>query len=350
MRRNVVTFLIGLCLFFAIGHILPDFKNIIHDFGWAKGFLLFCIIVLCDVILPYNIVLYLTEGKRFSNTNFIKQQVLIFCGIVLPSIIVNGFLNYLINGSTKYLKYSIVWSFYLGGLGAVIYLFIRHYDAEKKKKLFDKELELSRLSELKTKAELDALHSKINPHFLYNALNSIADLTITDGKKARQMTISLAGLFRHSMNYTNSNYSTVEEELETATLYLEIEKARFEEKLEYTIDANPDTLLFLVPKFILQPIIENAVKHGLKKTNEVTKIRVQVFMENENLIINVYDNGPSFPFEINPGYGLKSMYDKLELLFPGQFEVNMVNKPEKFLSICLNNPIKNEATSKGHTN
>ena len=81
---------------------------------------------------------------------------------------------------------------------------------------------------------MDALHSKVNPHFLYNALNSIADLSITDGKKARKMTIALADLFRYSINYSNNNYSTIKEEVEMAEVYLQIEKIRFEDKLNYS--------------------------------------------------------------------------------------------------------------------
>ncbi|HVF96762.1 MAG TPA: hypothetical protein VM871_05555, partial [Flavisolibacter sp.] len=136
LRRNVVTFFIGLCFFISIGHLMPDFRNILTDYGWGRGFLLFCIIVVCNVLLPYNIVLFITEGRRFVNIDFIKQQAMIFFSIVVPSVVVNGAINYWINGSAKNLKYSVVWSFYMGALGAVVYLFVRHYDAEKKKKLF----------------------------------------------------------------------------------------------------------------------------------------------------------------------------------------------------------------------
>ena len=213
---------------------------------------------------------------------------------------------------------------------------------QKRKKLFEKELQLAKLNELKTKAELDALHSKINPHFLYNALNSIADLTITDGQKARQMTISLADLFRYSINYNNSNYTTVKEELGIAKLYLQIEKTRFEDKLVYSITADDNSLSYLVPKFILQPIIENAVKHGLKLTGHLTEISVTIKLQENALRIRVFDNGPAFPQVINPGYGLKTVYDKLELLFPGKFDVEMKNEPQKYLQISLYNPVKNE--------
>src|SRR4029079_2217329 len=136
-----------------------------------------------------------------------------------------------------------------------------YVNIERKRKLSEKELELSKLQALKTKAELDTLHSKVNPHFLYNALNSIADLSITDGKKARKMTIALADLFRYSINYSNNNFTTVKEELEMTEIYLQIEKIRFEDQLRYHISADDSLYHYLVPRFVLQPLVENAVKH-----------------------------------------------------------------------------------------
>ena len=315
-----------------------------ENFGWLYGFFICAAIVLFDVIIPYNIILYLTEHPRFARTNPLRLQVMIFLGIVITTVVINGLMNFIINDSTRYLKYSAVWSFYISGFGSLIYLFFRQYELEKKRKLFEKELELLRLKELKTKAELDALHSKVNPHFLYNALNSIADLTITDAKKARQMTLALADFLRYSINYNDSNYSTVKEELETAELYLQIEKTRFEDSLIYKTEADENSLFYLVPKFILQPLVENAVKHGLKQIDKITEINLQIFIQQQTLVIRIYDNGHPFPAEIIPGYGLKSVYDKLELLFPGKFEINMINEPVKFLEISIINPIKNEPT------
>src|SRR4029079_17675148 len=127
-----------------------------------------------------------------------------------------------------------------------------YVNIERKRKLSEKELELSKLQALKTKAELDALHSKINPHFLYNALNSIADLSVTDGKKARKMTIALADLFRYSINYSNNNFSSVKDEVEMANVYLQIEKIRFEDKLNYTLKIGEGLEHYLVPRFVLQ--------------------------------------------------------------------------------------------------
>jgi sensor histidine kinase YesM len=186
------------------------------------------------------------------------------------------------------------------------------------------------------------LHSKINPHFLYNALNSIADLAITDGKKARKMTVALADLFRYSINYSDHNYSTLKEEVEMAEVYLQIEKIRFEDQLNYSISVAEELNHFLVPRFVLQPIVENAVKHGLKATGKMTEINIEAKNEDKGLQLIVRDNGPAFPDELNPGYGVKSMYDKLDLLFPGAYEVYFTNRPRKQVSIHIHKLMKNE--------
>src|SRR5437762_4384157 len=177
------------------------------------------------------------------------------------------------------IQLSLLFSFYTGCMVGLVYITMTYIDLDRKRKLNEKDLEVSKLQALKNKAELDALYSKINPHFLYNALNSIADLSITDGKKARKMTIALADLFRYSINYSNHNYSTVKEEVEMAEVYLQIEKIRFEDQLNYSTQVDKELNHFLVPRFVLQPVVENAVKHGLKATGKMTEINIEVRKE-----------------------------------------------------------------------
>src|SRR6185436_6208653 len=229
----------------------------------------------------------------------------------------------------------LVWAYFNSVCTGLIYTAVNYVELDRKRKLNEKELEVTKLMALKTKAELDALHSKINPHFLYNALNSIADLAITDGKKARKMTVALADLFRYSINYSDHNFSTVKEEVEMAEVYLQIEKIRFEDQLNYSIKVDENVNHCLIPRFVLQPIVENAVKHGLKATGKMTEIKIEVSSDDKGLALLVADNGPAFPEELSPGYGVKSMYDKLDLLFPGAYEVHFTNQPRKTVSIHI---------------
>jgi LytS/YehU family sensor histidine kinase len=193
------------------------------------------------------------------------------------------------------------------------------------------------------KQEFTNLKQKVNPHFLYNALNSIADLSITDGRKARKMTIALADLFRYSINYSNNNFSSVKDEVEMANVYLQIEKIRFEDQLNYSLKVEDELNHYLVPRFVLQPLVENAVKHGLKATGQLTEINLEVKKNGAGMVVNIADTGPAFPAELNPGYGVKSVFDKLDLLFPGNYEMHFSNDPVKQVSLFIYKLVKDES-------
>jgi LytS/YehU family sensor histidine kinase len=90
-------------------------------------------------------------------------------------------------------------------------------------------------------------------------------------------------------------------------------------------------------------VVENAVKHGLKATGKMTEIKITVKNGNESLQITIADNGPAFPEDLVPGYGVKSLYDKLDLLFPGSYDVHFINQPEKKVTMNIHKLIKNES-------
>ena len=120
-----------------------------------------------------------------------------------------------------------------------------------------------------------------------------------------------------------------------AQIYLDIEKNRFEEKLEYSIDVQNSLLDFNIPKFILQPLTENAVKHGISKITSKGIIKINIFEEEQKVMIEIYDNGPEFPDGLISGYGLQNTYEKFKLLYKKPFEIEFINKPEKKLVIIL---------------
>lgn len=343
LRKNIAAWLIIFCISNAMLPMSGGFFYLLEKHGWWGA--IFGQVVsttLCTLVI-YNIARAVIESKKLKRLSFIKQNaILLFCLIVSTLLINIPLSYYLFGGNTPYLKYVFMNSVYLAGATGLVYAVIRYLDIERKRKFDEKELELTRLRELKAKAELDALHSKVNPHFLYNALNSIADLSVTDGKKARKMTVALADLFRYSINYSNNNYSTIREEIEMAEVYLQIEKIRFEDKLNYHISTSPELVHYLVPRFVIQPLVENAVKHGLKATGQMTEISLEVKANGNDITIDVADTGPAFPAELNPGYGVKSVYDKLDLLFPGHYEIHFSNQPRKQVSVIIQKRMKNE--------
>jgi sensor histidine kinase YesM len=343
LRQNIVVWLASLCMIMALAPVSGDFFGILIKKGVLYAIMVEVLFATVNTLFVFNITRFVATRQSIRRKSFIKQKAIVLVALIICAILINIPLNYIFNNfSAKNIKYSVLFSFYNACVVGMVYVAMSYIDLERKRKLNQKELEVAKLNELKTKAELEALHAKINPHFLYNALNSIADLSITDGKKARRMTIALADLFRFSINYSNNNYSTIREELEMAEVYLQIEKIRFEDQLTYSIHVKEGIDQYLVPRFILQPVVENAVKHGLKSTGKMTDIFVEVLKEEDRIIMNVADNGPLFPDELIPGYGVKSIYDKLDLLFPGEYEVKFSNQPRKQVSIAIINLKKNE--------
>jgi anti-sigma regulatory factor (Ser/Thr protein kinase) len=200
-----------------------------------------------------------------------------------------------------------------------------------------KDVELAKMKELKNQAELNALHSRINPHFLYNSLNSIASLAHINPDKTENMATGLSELFRYSINKENKTFVSVGEELEMVRKYLEIEKTRFEDKLIYTIEAQDNVTEKLIPKFLIQPLAENAIKHGLSKIKGVGKITISVKQKEKALVITIFDNGPDFPEEPVSGYGLQNLNDKLEIIYGNDAFINWKNGENKHFEITLKN-------------
>ena len=201
-------------------------------------------------------------------------------------------------------------------------------------KLNQKELERQKLARLKTQAELHALQSRINPHFLFNSFNSIASLISIDPDKAEKMMVDLSELFRYSLNSEESNYVMIEEELKIVNKYLSIEKIRFGDNLDFEINVPQSIQKLFIPRFLIQPLVENAIKHAMAKIKK-GKISLVLKELEEALEIKLFDNGPAFPENAIFGYGLQSTYDKLELLYPNEHTIKFINTPEKHICIRL---------------
>ena len=202
-------------------------------------------------------------------------------------------------------------------------------------RLKQKEVDIIKLNQMKTQAELQTLQSKINPHFLYNSLNSIASLIHIDADKAEDMTLKLSKLFRYSINTQNENFTTVKDEVEIVKTYLAIERVRFGDRINFIFDIDEDILNHQIPRFILQPLVENALKHGLNDVTNDGELKVKVSTLNNELSLIVSDNGKPFPVELNAGYGLQSTYDKLQLLYPNTYTLQIINEPFKQIKITL---------------
>ena len=162
------------------------------------------------------------------------------------------------------------------------------------RQLKEKERQEEQLRALATQAELKALKAQINPHFLFNTLNTIAQLIHTDSAQAEATVERLAEMFRYVLNDSERGLVPLEEELSFVDGYLAIEQARFGERLRVTRQVAPEALSVPIPSLILQPLVENAVRHGRGDNGSVDLI-IRVQPHGDEVVIAIADQGPGMP-------------------------------------------------------
>jgi two-component system, LytTR family, sensor kinase len=282
-------------------------------------------------------------GKRIKST-FLRHSILTFYSICCAMVKFYSFsLLYNLFRKQAYTNVSDTsrdWYDLLFILGPLIGINIVYYwfTRERKQiiKLTEQEYQILQMNDLKTKAELQALEAKINPHFLYNSLNSIASLVHENPDKAEHMVMNLSKFYRYSTGRNNEYFDTLSNELEIVKTYLEVEKVRFDERLNYQVIFQNEKLgNCQIPRFLIQPIVENAIKHGISKLAGNGVVKIYISEENSNLIIKIHDNGVPFPDDIFSGYGLKSIQDKLRLLSGEKASMRIVNEPQKAVILSL---------------
>ena len=174
------------------------------------------------------------------------------------------------------------------------------------------------LRELTSRAQIRALQAQIRPHFLFNTLNVLSNLIHTDPRKAEDLTEELASVFRYTLDATRTEWVPLEQELRFVTSYLRIEKARFEGRLGYLIDLEPQTETVRIPPMILQPVVENAVRHGIASRIEGGVVRLSAKRTTSGLELVVEDTGSGLKPEGNSeqrGIGLKNVRDRLKHIY-----------------------------------
>jgi two-component system LytT family sensor kinase len=202
------------------------------------------------------------------------------------------------------------------------------------------ELELARrkarekeLEELAARSQLVALRAQINPHFLFNALNSIAELIKTDPDRAEQSVLLLADIFRHSLNIADTQFVTLAEEIRFIEAYLAIEKIRFGDRLRVEIEVDPQLVNLSVPSLILQPLVENAIKHGISRKAEGGQVRITATDRGSSAMLSVSDSGKGIPekqlqtiFD-NSRIGLRNVKERLVKIYGDHYRPQIESSP-----------------------
>jgi two-component system, LytTR family, sensor kinase len=220
-------------------------------------------------------------------------------------------------------------------------ILIVSYVVDSKARLADQQTQTARLNEQLSMAQLDALRKQIEPHFLFNTLNAIAGL-VRSGRNEDAVTMiaGLSDFLRHMLEGASRHQVPLAEELQFAEKYLTIEKVRFADRLQLDVNVPLDLYQAQVPSLILQPIIENAVKHGIAKRAQGGKIRISASLDRGMLILTVSNDGPPIlPDKLSgSGIGNANVRTRLKSLYGQAFEFTMRNGKPNGVEVSVSIP------------
>jgi two-component system LytT family sensor kinase len=203
-------------------------------------------------------------------------------------------------------------------LGGALYAYYRGMRAE--------ELKAAELKQQLSESQFRLLKMQLHPHFLFNALHSISALIYSDPPRADRIISQLSDLLRLSLETTEVVTVPLQEELQYVMKYLEIERIRFSDRLQTSFSIEPGTLAVDVPNLILQPLVENAIKHGTSKLSGGGCIAIKVYKQHGGLVIAVEDNGPGFAKNGVPGgVGTRNVRERLQRLYAFRARLSMQN-------------------------
>lgn len=220
---------------------------------------------------------------------------------------------------------------------------------EAQRKFRSEEMKVTELRMQLIQAQLEALKMQMHPHFLFNTLQALCELIHRDVAAAEEMVVRLGDFLRLTLNNSTRNHVPLRQELEFLQCYLEIEKIRLQERLWTKVEVDPALLNVEVPNLILQPIVENAIRHGIASRSVPGKLQVRAVQVNSVLQIEVQDNGPGFPADINPesylqkGLGLSNTRARLEKMYGANQRLILKNAPTGGWIVLLEIPIQKKA-------
>lgn len=193
--------------------------------------------------------------------------------------------------------------------------------------LREKDVLEEKLKRLAAQAELKALRAQINPHFLFNSLNTIANLVSTDPPKAEEAVERLADIFRYALSASDKEFVTLRDELDFVDSYLEIEKARFRARLKLTKEISPEIFDTPIPSLILQPLVENSIKHGFAENGEV-RMEITGYIDGNSVKVEIKDEGKGTPEEIRRGMytngaGLRNVNERLKKTYGEKYGLEL---------------------------
>ncbi len=318
--------------------IITDQAIALNFFGlpWQAAIIdsLICnaLLLLACLLIMHTLRYYLPRGQQYINIFSICIFLSILWLILSKWLLKLSLGHY--PGYTDMLHQSLSIRFSIGFLllGCITMISILWYNQQEQK---EKDTRKTDAEKLAKEAELFKLRQQLQPHFLFNSLNSINALIGSRPEEARKMVQQLSDFLRGTIKKEETQWVTLQEELQYLQLYLDIEKVRFGNRLATDINIDENTQSMKLPTLLLQPIVENAIKFGLYDTTGETIIRLFASREENNLVIRVMN--PFDPETSSPkqgiGFGLKSVQRRLYLLFARTDLLSTEAKENTFITV-----------------
>jgi two-component system sensor histidine kinase AlgZ len=223
-------------------------------------------------------------------------------------------------------------------IGITTYETLRHQLEDATVALRVKERDEAEARRLSAEAQLASLESRVQPHFLFNTLNSIASLIPTDPAGAERMTGQLASLLRSSLDQQTSPLVTLDEELKVVRDYLDIQRVRFGDRLRYDVHVDSSAATTPVPRLAIQTLVENSVKHAVSIRREGASITIRAVSLDDHTHVVVGDDGPGFnATAVHPGHGLALLRGRLGMIFGARASLTIESGPGR-TSVALDIP------------
>lgn len=202
-----------------------------------------------------------------------------------------------------------------------------------------KVFEIESLKRLQLETKLALLQSKVNPHFLFNTLNTTLDLVYKLPEKVEKIILNLSDMYRTILNLPESDSIPLNEEIKLITKYLEIEKIRLGERLKYEINTDAEFSSYRIPPLILQPLIENAVIHGIAPKKDGGIIKLNIFKKEKSVCISINDSGIGFnPDTFVKGFGTFSVKERIKLFYKSKGHFELTSSESNGTKIEINLP------------
>jgi two-component system LytT family sensor kinase len=281
----------------------------------------------------------LVKGSIARRIPIHLAAAIVFCVVWA---VAGSFLSVALTGSTPYgagvrswvlttIPFGVSVYFALLGVEHAIFYFVQSHERE------------AQLAE----ARLGALRMQMQPHFLFNSLNAITVIVRDrDTATATRMLEHLGEMLRRVMRADRPQEVTLAEELDFVRQYLAIEQVRFSDRLRPVYEIAPDLVAAAVPEFVLQPLVENAVRHGLAKRAAATLLRIEARRDGEDVVLTVIDDGPG-PAEAGEGVGLSNIRERLATLYGPRARLELAQVPEGGTRATVRLPFRELRASRG---